>query len=240
MSARRHLLLVAVLACIALASLADARPGFYDYWKAGTKRKRSGSTLPQGRESTSNQRAAPRKTAPESGPEPWTSSWFSDPKLVEEHLAAMTQTIRKPLIGERFPLPRGGGFACSRRDGGPGAPGLLLSIECHGPDLGGERRNEFYAPSEEAPATLERVRWIIVARDTVASDRWRAVMLALGDSLSRAAGAPEAVHADSMGAACDLDGYTATMRLHASAARMDSFEIRCESDRLRGDRAANP
>ena len=227
---------MALLAVLMVASLGSGRPGMYDYWKAGTKRKGS-ATIPRestSRPTTHSTPAAPAATIPK-GPEPWTEAWFADRKLVGEHVHEMSEAIRVPMIGEGFPLPRGGGVPCTPVDpmASPSAGGMRRVIECTGPDLGGERWNEFYAPSPDERQTLERVRWRIPAHDPAHLAPWREVVSALRDSLSGSIGFPAWTSPDSLTLRWDQDGYRTTIRLYASTGRADSLEITCVSDRTR-------
>lgn len=232
---------ITLLAWVLVASVGSARPGMVDYWKAGTKRK-SSSTIP--RESRTSRSPTPvTSSAPTpKGPVPWTGAWFSDPKLVAEHVHEMSEAIRVPLIGERFPLPRGGGVPCTPVDpmSSPAVGDMRRVVECSGPDLGGERWNEFYAPSPEAAPTLEHVRWRIQANAPAHVAPWRQVFTALRDSLSGSIGAPTWTSPDSLALRWDQDGHHTTIRLHVTAARADSLEITCVSDRISGTAGTLP
>jgi hypothetical protein len=233
-SVRSRRFALTLLVGLMAASLGSGRPGMYDYWKAGTKRKGS-RTLP-------NESRSPRSTAPATplspspqGPEPWTEPWFADPSLVREHVQKMSEAIRVPMIGERFPLPRGGGFSCESVDVGVASPsGTKRVLECVGPELGGSRWNEFYAPTADALPTLERVRWRILAPTPAHLGPWRAVVTALRDSLTGSFGEPAWASDDSLSLRWNQDGYRTTVRLHATTARAESLEITCVSDRVPG------
>ena len=225
--------IITLLAGLMVASVGNARPGMYDYWKAGTKRKGSATVPRESRTSRSTTPATPSAPAPK-GPEPWTEAWFSDPTLVAGHVHEMAEAIRVPLIGERFPLPRGGGVPCTPVDpmSSPAVGEMRLVVECDGQELGGERRNEFYAPSPDAAPTLERVRWRIQTPAPAPVAPWREVVAALRDSLSGSIGIPAWTSADSLAMRWDLSGYRTAIRLHATEARVDSLEITCVSDRV--------
>lgn len=232
-SFRSHRLAVVLLAGLMAASLGSARPGMYEYWKSGTKRKGSRTLPRESRTSHATSAAAPSTSSrPPQGPRPWSEDWFSDPKLVREHLREMAETIRLPMIGEGYPLPRGGGFACTPVDEPAISPNAKRLLECTGPELGGDRWNEFYAPAPDEPPTLERVRWRIVAPPPAPLDRWRAVVVALRDSLAGSIGAPSWTSADSLSIRWDQDGYRTSVRLYATPSRADSLEITCVSNRL--------
>ena len=226
---------ITLLAGLLVASIGHARPGMYDYWKAGTKRKGS-STLPrESRTSHSTTPGTPSASVPK-GPEPWTEAWFADPKLVAEHIREMAEAVGVPLIGERFPLPRGGGVPCTPVDpmSAPTVGDMRRVVECNGPSLGGEQWNEFYAPGPDAAPTLEHVRWRIQAHAPAHVAAWRGVVTALRDSLSGSIGVPTWTSPDSLALRWDQAGYRTTITLHVTAARADSLEITCVSDRMSG------
>lgn len=225
---------LALLAGILVASAGSGRPGMYDYWKAGTKRKGS-ATLPRESRSSSRSTAPAVPSAPvPKGPEPWTEAWFGDPKLVAEHVHEMAEAISLPLIGERFPLPRGGGVPCTPLDpmSAPAVGDMRRVVECNGPSLGGERWNDFYAPGPDAAPTLENVRWRILAPAPAHVAAWRGVVTALRDSLSGSIGVPTWTSPDSLALRWDQAGYRTTMTLHVTAAQADSLVITCVSDRM--------
>ena len=232
-SLRSHRLALVLLAGLMAASLGSARPGMVEYWKSGTKRKGSRTLPHESRTSHTTSSAAPSSQPPR-GPQPWSDAWFSDPELVREQVQEMVETIRVPMIGEGYPLPRGGGFACIPVDEPAVSPDAKRLLECTGPELGGKRWNEFYAPAPDEPLTLERVRWRILAPTPGHVDRWRALVASLRDSLARSIGEPAWTSGDSLSIRWDQDGYRTSVRLYAAPARADSLEITCVSVRLPG------
>ena len=145
----------------------------------------------------------------------------------------MTEALTIPMIGQTYPLPRGGGFVCSRPDGGrPSEGGLSCVLECVGMELGARRRNWFYASASEPAPTLDRVRWVILAPRGTPRAPWRALFLVLSDSLSAAMGRPTWSGADSTDAMWTSEGFTTAMRLHGDPNGVDSLEMECVSERL--------
>ena len=118
-------------------------------------------------------------------------------------------------------------------DGGsPAEGGLTCVLQCVGPEVGGRRYNSFYVSGSGAIPTLDRVRWVILAPRSTPRAPWRAFFLVLADSLSCAIGQAVWAGPDSMEAAWNCKGYTATMRLHEAPTRVDSLEMECVSERL--------
>jgi hypothetical protein len=239
----RHGFVAFLVLGVLLAASVAARPGIYEYFKAGTKRSRTKAALPRG-----HGRAHDGNVASPGRPGvtvvPWSDDWFADSTLVRRRVADMTEALTIPMIGQTFPLPRGGGFVCTRVEGGDGvaAGGLACVIECTGPELGGRRHNWFYASDADPAPTLDRVRWVIVAPAPAPRERWRALVAAVADSLSRAMGPPTWIGPDRMAATWNFHGRTTTMRLHGAAERVDSLDMESVSERLgtRGERARTP
>ncbi|HET9951130.1 MAG TPA: hypothetical protein VFS09_04975 [Candidatus Eisenbacteria bacterium] len=222
-----------VLLGITLTPTVAAPQGIYEYWKAGTKRSRSKAALPSGH-ARAGASGASAPSAPARAITPWTPAWFSDSTLVRRRIGEMTEAMTVPMIGQTFPLPRGGGFVCTRREGGepPAESGLTCVIECAGPELGGRRHNWFYAGGASGTPTLDRVRWLILAPPSSAGAPWRAFVRAVADSLSREMGPPAWAGPDSTVATWRGLDYRTTVRLHGDSARVDSLEVECVSERL--------
>jgi len=218
---------------ITLATSATAHQGIFEYWKAGARRGRSKSSLPapRSRAQESNQPGWERSDRPAA---PWTDAWFSDSTLMRRHLATMTGSLTVPMVGQGFPLPKGGGFVCSRIEGGvePADGGLTCIIECIGPELGGRRWNQFYASEADPEPTLDHVRWLVLAPREAPAERWRAFYLALVDSLSGAMGQPSWTGTDKAEATWRNDDYTTTVRFYGGPARVDSLEMESVSARF--------
>jgi hypothetical protein len=233
------------ITCIALllAAVAAARPGMYEYFKAGTKRSRTSATLPHGRGRAGATDAA---TLAHSTPSvaPWTEAWFADSSLVRRRVAETAEALAVPMIGQAFPLPRGGGFVCTRVDGGGEAASGDLScvIECAGPALGGRRRNWFFASDADPTPTLDRVRWVITAPAPGGREPWRAFVLEVADSVSRVLGPPDWSDSEHTAATWTAAGRTTLLRLYGDPTHVDSLEMECVSDRLtkRADAAPRP
>ena len=230
---RRIGLLAVVGLGLTLAPTAASSQGIYEYWKAGTKRGPSRSALAHGH-ARAGQTSAPAPSASASTVVPWTSGWFSDSMLVGRGVGEMVEALTVPMIGQSFPLPRGGGFVCTRLDESspPAAGGLTCVIECVGPELGGRRHNWFYAGGENGTPALDHVRWLILAPSASPRGSWRAFVHAVADSLAPAMGRPAWSVPDSLEVGWTCRDYATTMRLHATATRVDSLEIECVSNRL--------
>lgn len=229
----RRLITAIIVLGVTLAATAAARPGIYEYWKAGTKRSRTKATLPTGRSRLVRREVTlPPASAP--AVTPWTESWFANPVLVRARIAEMRAAITVPMIGQSFPLPRGGGFVCTRLEGSgaPTAGGLVRVIECAGSELGGRRQNQFYSGGANDPPTLDRVRWVILAPPSSPRERWRAFLHEAADSLSIPLGPATRSGVDSTDATWTSREFTTTMRLYGDPARVDSLEFECHSERL--------
>ena len=235
------LALAASFLALSLASAAAARPSIFEYWKAGTHtNKSSGSRTPRKSPSAESgprtvRAAEAASVARPSRPSAWTAAWFSDRDLVRRQLVAMEEAISVPMIGERYPLPRGGGFRCTQAQSDPSqiSGAATWVLRCQGPDIGGERENDFYMPAPGIAPVLERVRWVIrpPARTPLAS--WRVFYRELADSLSRTMGPPTWSGPDSVAARWVWNHCQTTIRLHFHAAGVESLEVACASDRLR-------
>ena len=222
-----------VILGLATGASASSAQGIFEYWKAGTKRGPARPASPHGHPHAGQTGAA----APSSHPPavaPWTETWFSDSTLVHRRVAETIEALSVPMIGQTFPLPRGGGFACTRLESGaaPAEGDLACVIECVGPELGGRRHNWFYEGGESNVPTLDRVRWLIVAPPASPRAPWRAFVRAVSDSLSRTMGPPSRSDPDSLDVSWSGREYATTLRLHASPACVDSLEIECVSQRL--------
>ena len=229
---RRCFITIAALG-ITLAASAAARPGIYEYFKAGTKRGHSGARLPQGpSHARQTEPAAPSRSAP--GIAPWSEAWFSDSTSVRRRIGEMTDALTVPMIGQTYPLPRGGGFVCSRMEseGASGEGVLACVLHCSGPELGGRRQNWFYSSETSPSPTLDRVRWVMVAPTPALRASWWAFVRVVADSLSHVMGPAAWAAPDSSEATWSWRGYTTSMRLHGGAARIDSLELECVSERL--------
>ncbi len=229
---RRHLAAIALLG-ITLATSAAAHQGIFEYWKAGARRGRSKSSLPAPG-SRASQPDATERARSARPPAPWTDAWFSDSTLIKRHLTTMTGSLTVPMIGQGFPLPRGGGFVCSRLEGNnePADGRLACIIECIGPELGGRRWNRFYVSASDPTPTLDHVRWLVLARHATPPAPLRAFYLALAESLSGVMGQPEWTRPDSAQATWRGKEYTTTMRYHGDPAGVDSLEMVSISERL--------
>jgi hypothetical protein len=216
-----------------LSATEASTQGIFEYWKAGTKRGPSRSASPHGH-AHPGPTGSPAPSPPAPAITGWTVAWFSDSTLVRRRVGETIEALRVPMIGQTFPLPRGGGFACTRLESGaaPAAGDLVCVIECAGPELGGRRQNWFYADGADGTPTLDRVRWLITAPPSSPRAPWRAFVRAVADSLSRAMGPPAWSGPDSMDVAWNGPDYATTIRLHATPTPVDSLEIECVSKRL--------
>jgi hypothetical protein len=232
---RRGLVAMGVFGVALAASAAVAHQGIFEYWKSGARTRRSGSATTRGQ-------ANPRQTSP-SAPAPsaatpatpsWTEAWFADSTRVHRRLAEMVQVLKAPMVGETYPLPKGGGFVCSRIEGEgvSGSAGLTCVLRCAGPELGGRRQNWFYADRSDGVPVLDRVRWSIAAPRPSPAAAWRDFLVALTDSITAVMGPPARGGADSTHVAWSWGGRRTTLRLHGGPAKVDSLEIECLSDRL--------
>jgi hypothetical protein len=232
---RRGLVAMGVLGIALAASAAAARQGIFEYGKAGARTRRSGSTTTRGQASprqTGPQTSAPSAAAPTTPS--WTEAWFADATLVRKRLADIVQAVKVPMIGETYPLPKGGGFVCSRIEGNGASAGggLTCVLRCDGPELGGRRRNWFYVDRPDGAPVLDRVRWSMPAPRPTPSARWHEFFVALADSITSVMGPPAQGSADGAGVAWSGGGYRTSLRLHGGPAKVDSMEIECLSDRL--------
>ena len=230
----RRFALIALL--LALASSAAAQ-GIFEYWKAGARTKHTTSTpLPGPQPRTVSGTPSSGSSRP-AGPSAWTQAWFADRGSVAKQIAALRGAIAEPMIGERYPLPRGGGFRCTDFDASPHAPGdpEPWAMRCAGPDASCARENFFTCPAPGAAPTLAQVRWTARARDAATATSWRPYCRALADTLTRAWGSPAWIAADSTAVRWSREGFAVTLRLHGAAARPDSLEILARSSDLPAD-----
>jgi hypothetical protein len=221
---------------ITLAASVAARQGTFEYWKAGARTTSKKSAQPPSHSTSRQTSSAARSPSPPTVPS-WTEAWFSDPNLVRRRIGEMSEAMANPMIGETYPLPRGGGFVCTQPEGSvTPSGGLVCVLQCTGPELGGRRYNWFYMAGSAGMPTLERVRWAIVPPRSTPRAPWRPFFFALTDSLSRVMGQPVWSGPDSMGATWNWKGRVTTMRLHAVPTRVDSVDMECVAERLaKGD-----
>jgi len=226
------------------ASLAQAMG---EYGRAGTQVHTSSRSpvprvpkaAPAGSSTTEGAHLIRAKHAAESGhgshpqgPPLWTETWFSNRALVRGQIQAMVEAITASMIGERYPLPRGGGFRCTQ-PGGRGDPDAPpWAMRCVGTDVGSQRENDFSVVAPGTAPVLERVRWIVVAPAPTHSEAWRPFCAELTDSITRVMGSPSWTASDHSGARWNWNGAETTLRFHGVAAHSESLEVTCLSDRL--------
>ena len=226
--------LVLIVAMLALGSTALAQ-GVFEYWKAGAHTKRSSrSPLPSATpRSTVKQAPAGSPGAARPAAEPtWTEAWFADRGAVRRQIGALRDAIAVPMIGERYPLPRGGGFRCSDLDAEPRAAEdpEPWAMRCSGTDAGCTRENFFVLPGPGTAPVLLRVRW--AARSSSSPAAWRSYYRELADTLARAIGQPAWVSPDSMATRWERSDHAITLRLHLSPAHTESLEVVARSSLL--------
>jgi hypothetical protein len=227
----RRIYLIALM--LALGSTAGAQ-GIFEYWKAGAHTKRGKAPLPSTSPSSTVQHApgSDARAHPPAGPAPWTHAWFADRAAVSRQIAALRDAVAAPMIGERYPLPRGGGFRCTPFDAAPHAPDDAepWAMRCAGPDASCARENFFACQTPGAVPTLVQVRWTARVPAGAAAAEWRSHYQALADTLTRALGPPAS--ADSTMFRWDRADHAITARIHGSFARPDSIEILARSSSL--------
>jgi hypothetical protein len=228
----RRVYLIALM--LALASTAAAQ-GVFEYWKAGAHTKRSSrSPLPSATpRSTVKQAPAGSQGAARPAAEPaWTEAWFADRGAVRRQIGALREAIAVPMIGERYPLPRGGGFRCSDLDAAPRAADdpEPWAMRCSGTDAGLTRENFFVMPGPGTAPVLLQVTWATRASSSTAA--WRSYYRELADTLSRAIGQPVWVAPDSMAMRWERSDHAITLRLHVSPAHAESLEVTARSSLL--------
>jgi hypothetical protein len=227
----RRIYLIALM--LAVASTAAAQ-GIFEYWKAGAHTKRGKSPLPTTSPSSTVRQApgsAVRAHAP-AGPAAWTHAWFADRAAVSRQIAALRDAVAVPMIGEHYPLPRGGGFRCTPFDAAAHAPDDAepWAMRCAGPDASCARENFFACPAPGAAPTLVQVRWTARAPAGAATAEWRSYYRALADTLTQALGRPASV--DSTMLRWERSDHAITARFHGSSAHPDSIEILARSSSL--------
>ena len=227
----RRIYLIALM--LILASTATAQ-GIFEYWKAGAHTKRGKSPLPSTSPSSTVQQAsgsAVRARAP-AGPAAWTHAWFADRAAVSRQIAALRDAVAAPMIGERYPLPRGGGFRCTPFDAAPHAPDDAepWAMRCAGSDAACTRENFFACPAPGSAPALVQVRWTARIPDAAAAAEWRSYYRALADTLTRALGPPAS--ADSTMLRWDRSDHAITARIHGSSAHPDSIEVVARANTL--------
>jgi hypothetical protein len=228
-------IVVSVLLASIFFSEAEARPGFWEYGKARTRTKRtSRSVLAQPTRRSRTQPAAPSRATRVQHPPTWSLAWFSDRSLVRAQVVAVAEAISHSMIGERYPLPRGGGFRCTGTQSAGRAPGDEWVLRCAGPELGGTRENDFYQAAPNASPILERVHWVF--RSPSKERRpWLSFHRELTDSLLRVMGRPAWVSPDSMASRWSWSNMSTTVRFDSGPAEFGSLEVTCLSDRLAGE-----
>ncbi len=226
--------LVLIVAMLALGSTALAQ-GVFEYWKAGAHTKRSSrSPLPRTTPPSTVKHApagSPGAARPAAEPA-WTEAWFADRGAVRRQIGALRDAIAVPMIGERYPLPRGGGFRCSDLDAAPRAADdpEPWAMRCSGTDAGLTRENFFVLPGPNTAPVLVQVCW--AARASSSTAAWRSYYRELADTLSRAMGQPVWVAPDSMGMRWERSDHAITLRLHVSPAHAESLEVIARSSLL--------
>jgi len=227
----RRIYLIALMLIVASTAAAQ---GIFEYWKAGAHTKRGKSPLPSTSPSSTAQQApgsAVRARAP-AGPTAWTHAWFADRAAVGRQIAALRDAAAAPMIGERYPLPRGGGFRCTPFDAAPHAPGDAepWAMRCTGPDASCERENFFACSAPGAAPTLVQVRLTARVPAGATAAEWRQYYRALADTLTEALGPP--VSADSTMLRWDRSDHAVVARIHGGFAHPDSIEILARSNAL--------
>jgi hypothetical protein len=227
----RRIYLIALM--LVLASTAAAQ-GIFEYWKAGAHTKRGKSPLPSTSPSPTVQHGPGGGVAVHApaGPAAWTHAWFADRAAVRRQIGAFKETVGSPMIGERYPLPRGGGFRCTPFDAAPHAPDdpEPWAMRCTGPDASFARENFFACLTPGASPVLVQVRWTARAPAGASAGEWRSYYRALADTLTQALGSP--VVAESTMLRWDRSDHGVTARLHGGSARPDSIEILARSSTL--------
>jgi hypothetical protein len=225
---------ISLIALMLTVTSTAAAQGIFEYWKAGAHTKRGKSPLPSTAPPSTVQHApasAVRAHAP-AGPAAWTHAWFADRAAVSRQIAALRDAVAAPMIGERYPLPRGGGYRCTPFDAAPHAPDDAepWAMRCAGPDASCARENFFACPVPGAAPTLVQVRWTARVPAGAATAEWRSYYQALADTLTRALGPP--VSADSTMLRWDRSDHAITARIRGSVAHPDSIEILARSHAL--------
>ena len=227
----RRIYLIAFM--LVLASSAAAQ-GIFEYWKAGAHTKRGKSPLPSTSPSPTVQHGPGGGVAVHAaaGPAAWTHAWFADRAAVRKQVAALKEAVGNSMIGERYPLPRGGGFRCTPFDAAPHAPDdpEPWAMRCTGSDASCARENFFACPSPGAAPVLVQVRWTARVPAEASAAEWRSYFRALADTLTQALGSPAV--ADSTMLRWDRSDHAVTARLHGGSARADSIEILARSSTL--------
>ena len=233
----RRLVLTTLM--LAFASTA-AGQGIFEYWKAGAHTKRGKSPLP----STPPSSPSTVQHAPGSGvavhapagPAAWSRAWFADHAAVRRQIASLRDAVAVSMIGERYPLPRGGGFRCTPFDAAPHAPDdpEPWAMRCTGPDASFARENFFACPAPGAAPVLVQVRWTVRVPAGASAAEWSSYYRALADTLTQALGS--AVTADSTVLQWDRSDHAVTAQLHGSPAHPDSIEILARSTALPAQR----
>jgi len=248
---------VAATLLAALALLAAVRPdraiaqAMGEYGRAGTHIDRStpspaprvpkatpvpkapsaGSTTTQAHLIRAKHTAETAREPRAEGPATWSEAWFANHALVRGQIEAMVQTITASMIGERYPLPRGGGFRCTQPSGAGAGDDPAWAMRCTGTEAGSQRENDFNVITPGTAPVLERVHWIVVAPQATHPEAWRSFYRDLTDSLTRVMGTPSWA-ADHMSARWNWNGTETTARIHEVSAHSESLEVTCLSDRL--------
>lgn len=215
-----------IVLTLALASTASAQ-GIFEYWKAGAHTKRGASPLPSTPPSSTVHHAPGATGAAHTpaGPSPWTHPWFSDRAAVGRQIATFREAVAVPMIGETYPLPRGGGFRCTPFDAASHAPDdpEPWAMRCAGPDASAARENFFACPSPGSAPVLVQVRWTVRVPAAAEAGEWRSYYQALADTLTHAFGLPDTLN----GAVLQWDrpDHRVTARLRGALAHPDSIEI---------------
>ena len=241
---------VTLLAVLSLGEAAHPRTAraqaMGEYGRAGTqvhtssrspvprvpKAAAAGSSSTQGAHLIRAQHTAAASESHAQGPPIWSEAWFSNRALVRGQIQEMVQSITASMIGERYPLPRGGGYRCTQPTGGAetNGDGRSWAMRCVGSEVGGQRENDFSVLAPGTAPVLERVRWLVVASGR--PEAWHGFYQELTDSLTRAIGPPSWAAADHAGVRWNGNGSEITARLHGTSAYAESLEVTCVSDRL--------
>lgn len=166
------------------------------------------------------------------GPPLWSEAWFSNRGLVREQVRSMVGAITASMVGESYPLSRGGGFRCTQPSGAGAGGASSWAMRCTGLEIGGQRENDFNVITPGAAPVLERVRWLVVAPASSRGEQWHNFYSELTDSLTRAMGQPSWTAADHSSVRWSWNGAETTALIHGGTAHVESLEITCLSNRL--------
>jgi len=166
------------------------------------------------------------------GPPLWSEAWFSNRGLVREQVRAMVGAITESMVGESYPLSRGGGFRCTQPNAAADGGAPSWAMRCTGSEIGGQRENDFNVITPGTAPVLERVRWLVVAPASARGEQWRSFYTELTDSLTRAMGQPSWTAADHSSVRWSWNGSETTTHFHGGTSHAESLEVTCLSNRL--------